>query len=352
MLHEGLREEDSMRSLTVFRYLAIPALALLISEPAWAQVQSRSGPPIGGVITGRVRDARTNSPVVGSVVELQSDAGDTVQQTIVAAGGRFEFRDVQPVRYYLVARASGYRPSNRIQVDLTFMPQQTADISLQSDPSSTGSTTQPTIGLNTLAVPAKAQREFAKAQESMSKEPNPAAAIEHLHQAIHIYPNYVEAYHLLGTLYMDERKWADSENMLRHATELNDHFAPSYFALGALLNQQHKPNEAIKTIEQGLKFEPNSWTGHVELCRSYFALNDVPNAKEHALRAHVLRPDSPVVHISLADVYLAEGDYALARTEYEHFLEKAPQSSLAPKVRDKIKDLDALGHSVNKAPPQ
>ena len=99
---------------------------------------------------------------------------------------------------------------------------------------------------------------------------------------------------------MDERKWADSENMLRHATELNDHFAPSYFALGALLNEQHKPNEAIKTIEQGLKFEPNSWTGHVELCRSYFALNDVPNAKEHALRAHVLRPDSPVVHISLA----------------------------------------------------
>jgi hypothetical protein len=44
--------------------------------------------------------------------------------------------------------------------------------------------------------------------------------------------------------------------------------------------------------------------------------------------------------------------YALARTEYEHFLEKAPQSSLAPKVRDKIKDLDALSHSVGKTPPQ
>jgi hypothetical protein len=56
--------------------------------------------------------------------------------------------------------------------------------------------------------------------------------------------------HLLDTLYMDERKWSDSENMLRHATELNDHFAPSYFALGALLNEQRKPNEAIKTIER------------------------------------------------------------------------------------------------------
>jgi hypothetical protein len=59
------------------------------------------------------------------------------------------------------------------------MPQQTADISLQSDPKSTdASTIQPTIGLNTLAVPAKAQREFAKAQEIMRREPRPAAAVQ------------------------------------------------------------------------------------------------------------------------------------------------------------------------------
>jgi len=327
-------------------------LILLAVSPVLGQIQRGAGLP--RQVAGHVRNARSGVPIVGAMVELQSEAGEAIEQAFVGSGGRFEFRDLRPRRYYLVARAAGYRPSFRIAADVTSMPQQSVEIALQ--PSSDAAAEQQArpgglVGKQSLAIPTKAQQEFMQAQESLGKKGDPSAAIAHLQKAMGVYPEYVEAHHLLGTLYMDQGKWPEAEKSLRRAVELNNRFAPAYFALGALFNKQHKPKEAVDTLSKGLQLQPNFWPGHVEISQAYFSLGDRQHAKEHALRAHELRPEAAITHLILADTYVAENSYKEAKREYEHFLERAPKSPWTSKIEEQIRQLDrVLGHPPKASP--
>ncbi len=164
--------------------------------------------------------------------------------------------------------------------------------------------------------------------------------MSHLRKATTLYPEYVQAYHLLGTLYMDQAEWELARKSLKRALELNERFAPSYFAWGAMLNRRGKPAKAQEVLERGLEFDPNAWQGHVEICKSYYAVGDLTEAVEHALRAHSLSPEISVIHLVLADVYVADGSYTEAKTEYQHFLDRAPSSPWRARILEQIRRLD------------
>jgi tetratricopeptide (TPR) repeat protein len=281
--------------------------------------------------------------------------GELVQQRAIDSSGHFEFRDLQPQRYYVLARAASYQPSTRTPIDLSMIPQQSVQLMLQPSttaPSQQSSAPGGLVGTRTLAIPAKAKHEFTQAQGSLEKKGDQPGAIAHLEKAMGIYPEYVEAYHLLGTVYMDQGKWPEAEKLLRRALELNQRFAPSYFALGALLNKQHNPREAVNSLLKGLELEPDFWPGHAEICQAYFALGDRQRAKEHAIRAHELKPEAAVTHLILADSYFAENSYKEAKTEYEHFLERAPKSPWTSKIEERIHQLDrALAQAQHSQAP-
>ena len=332
-----------MRGFSYRRLVISIALALVVTSPTLGQIQR--GPDLPRQIRGHVRNARSGVPIVGAMVELQSEAGEAVEQAIVGSGGRFEFRDLRPRRYYLVARAAGYRQNFRIAVDVTSFPQQTVELALEPAPDAVEEQKAGPGGLvskQSLTIPTKAQQEFSQAQQSWGKKGDHSAAIAHLQKAMGIYPEYVEAHHLMGTLYMDQGKWPEAEGSLRRALELNQRYAPSYFALGALFNKQRKPKEAVDTLSKGLELQPNFWPGHAEICQAYFVLGDQRHAKEHALRAHELRPEAAITHLILADTYVAENSYKEAKTEYEHFLERAPKSPWTSKIEEQIRQLDRV----------
>ncbi len=326
----------------------LASVLLLPTVNALAQV----GPLADKEIRGWVRDARTNKPIPGAVVEVFStEAGGSLARTSVGGSGRFSLR-VDVRRAAVVATAPGYQPM-RVVVNLVINPHQTVLLMLRPKKSANSpallSNTDALVNVRTLAIPEKARKQFNQAQKVLDKNGKLAAAIKHLRKAVEHYPEYFEAYHLLGTIHMEQRQWEEANGFLEKALALNEEFAPSYIALGTIRNLQRNYVEAEKMLGRGLKLDPASWLGHMELCKCHFYQGRLKEAEAHGLRAHELRETALEVHLVLADIYMRGGSLETSKAEYQHFLDLAPAHPMAGRVQAQIQQLDKVlaGEKVN-----
>ncbi|MCI0355990.1 MAG: tetratricopeptide repeat protein, partial [Acidobacteria bacterium] len=82
-------------------------------------------------------------------------------------------------------------------------------------------------------VPRNAQREFSEGKKSLDQgQLDPALA--HFRKATDIYPEFVEAHHMRGTVLLDQQDHAGAEQAFRRSLEINSSYAPSYTGLGTL----------------------------------------------------------------------------------------------------------------------
>lgn len=329
-----------MRRTSPAGYLASCLLVTCLSAAA----QGGRLPRLPGQISGTVQ-FKGGVPTPSSVVVyLESEMGEIIEQTTLKGNSRFEFRELQRTRYVVRAKAPGYREASS-RVDLTLMPMGSALLTLYSEtketpgaPAGLGST-QPTVTVGTLLAPKNAQQEFTKGEEAMKENALPEA-VTHFQKAVEIYPQYFQAHHSLGTLYMDQQKWGEAEKALKRSLEINDKFAPSYAALGALYNRQGKFADAQPLLERSVELEPMAWPAHFELAQALLAQNKVPEAETQCREAHELEPKFPLVHIVLGNIALRQRDLMMARQEFQHFLDLAPEHPLAAPVRQKVADID------------
>jgi len=296
-----------------------------------------------GEINGNVWVAGSNHPPDGTVITLSSDAGEIIQQVTPEGGGRFQFTYLRRGVYYVTARAPGYHDGTQ-RADLFIIKRMSLFFTMV--PKREKGAPQPpaenaVVDERQLRIPEKARREFEKgAHDVIGERPNPESGLKHLRKAVELYPEYYEAYALMGTAYMDQEKWPEAEEALRQSLKLNDRYAASYFALGAMYNRQGKPAEAAAMLEKGLEIEEKGWSGHLELAQSCLSLDQVQKAEDHARRAHELAPKYPLVHVVLANTLLRRQDLKGARQEYQHYLDSAPQGPLAGQVRGVMEKID------------
>ncbi|HXE74023.1 MAG TPA: tetratricopeptide repeat protein [Candidatus Xenobia bacterium] len=296
-----------------------------------------------GEISGNVWVAGSNQPPEGTVITLSSDAGEIIQQVTPQGGGRFQFSYLRRGVYYVTVRAPGYHDGTQ-RADLFTIKRMSLFFTMVSKREK-GAPQPPAeeavVDERQLRIPEKARKEFERgARDVIGERPNPESGLKHLRKAVELYPEYYEAYSLMGTAYMDLQKWPEAEEALRHSLKLNDRYAASYFALGAMYNRQSKPAEAAELLEKGLEIDANGWSGHLELAQSCLSLNQVQKAEDHARRAHELAPKFALVHVVLANTLLRRQDLKAARQEYQHYLDSAPQGPLAGQVRTVMDRID------------
>ena len=335
-----------MRRTCLFGYLTFALV--LTALPVGVQAQGGRLPRIPGQINGMVHFKGGVASPGSVIVYLESEMGEIIQQASLVGNSRFRFEGLERTRYVVRAKAPGYRDATN-RVDLTLMPTQSAMLTLYAEtqdtpgaPAGLGST-EATVGLQALMAPEGAMQELAKGEEAV-RDNAPEKAVAHFQKAIEIYPEYYAAYHMLGTLYMDQQKWPEAEKALKRSLEINDKYAPGYAALGALYNRQGKPAEAQPLLERSVAMEPRAWSAHFELGQAFAAQNKLAEAEAHYQEAHDLEPKFPLVHILLGNLALRKRDLATARQEFQHFLDLAPDHPLAAPVRQKVADIDkALG---------
>ncbi len=333
----------------------VTGVAVLFFASSAVALQERTGiPDEYRSINGQVIYAAGNRPVRGAYISLEDEAGGTVRSATTGANGRFQFNRVSKGRYFVVTRMPGYHRASQ-RVDLSMAPRAYILLSLRAkkDNRSAQAPGGDLVSLQGLAIPEKALKEFEQGSEALLKAGDLKVAEKHLRKAIKLHPNYLQAHHLLGTLYADLAKWEKGKQHLQQALAINPQFAPSYLALGALYNRQGQPKQAESALRKGLELAPDSWQGHSELSRILLAQSEVEQAVSHAQRAHELQPEAPLLHVVLANIFLRQRDLQAALQEYRHFLELAPDAPAASQVEAKAQQIESAlkKQSLSRPPP-
>jgi tetratricopeptide (TPR) repeat protein len=281
-----------------------------------------------------VRYANGGRPAEFVIVRLEYLRGGLINQVTTDRSGKYVFSGLNPDQYIVTAHAPGFKEA-RHTVDLQTATSEYVLLQLvptESDsPSGTTSYATPLVA----NVPSEARKEFEKGRTDLLEKKKIESGLRHLEKAINLYPDFLEAQLLLGTAYMDAKRWDKAEQALRRALELEPQTAAAFFALGELYLQQGRATEAEKPILDGLKLE-DSWQGHFALGKTYWALGDATRALPHATRAHELKPDFPQVHLLMGNVLLRQREPQRALAEFEDYLKLEPDGPFAAQTRQLV----------------
>ena len=195
------------------------------------------------------------------------------------------------------------------------------------------------INARDAAVPEKARKEFEKGRQSLLAGMDLHASVDHLLRATKIYPQFSQAYVLLGMAYMQTNDPIDARSSLQKAVELNPKLAAAHFTLGMVLNGEKDYAAAEKTLTQGLELNSESADGHYELARTYWALGRWQDAEPHVRKAAALNPGLAPVHVLLGNISLRKNDPAGALKEFQEYLRLDPNGPFAPGTRTMVDKL-------------
>ncbi len=322
----------------------IPLFLLTLLANCLAAATVRAQATMPREISGFARASNTNMPPEGTVVYLQSEMGEIIQQMSPEGSGSFTFPMLSPQIYYVAARAPGYREirqradllsNRRISVHLYLPPDATA-------PAPQPSPAEAMINERLLRVPDEARKEFEKGNRELVEKKNPRKSIGYFEKAAKLFPAFAEAWHRLGTAHMDLGEWKEAQAALEEAIKQEERFPAAHLALGVAYIQQGNFADAEKPLLRGLEINPGAIEGHYELGRVYWALQRYADAEIHARKTVTLRPQFPAGHVLMGNVLLQKRDGQSALAEFKTYLKLEPSGSFAASTRDVVAKLEKL----------
>jgi len=328
---------------TTRRYIRVLALVFgtLCGTLAWPQ-HSEQLPPEQqrtAQIRGQIRMLDGHPATLGITVYLRRSTGGMAAQTQTDSVGGFEFQRIPQDAYILTVRVQGYKQIVE-SVDLTTKSKKTLDLQLRPDPNYEG--LGGSVSVESLNAPEGARRDLERGKELLSKGTDLGKSIQLLKKAIAAYPNYSEAYLLMGLAYGHQNKSGDASTALNRAIEINPKYTAAYLALGALDNEQRKFADAEKPLLKAVELNADSADAQLELARAYWGLGRWQDADPHAEKAVELRPDSSDAHLIMGNVLLRKRDGAGALREYKESLRLAPNGPMAEPTRQMVTKLEAV----------
>ncbi len=140
---------------------------------------------------------------------------------------------------------------------------------------------------------------------------NPLKAIDAAKQAIKLYPNYADAYAIIGSSYSFTGRSVDAIRINKHAMRLNPTSSFIYYAnLGRdyyFLGQQ---NKAIESLESGIFRNENYLNAHLYLAATYASLDQLDDASWEMEKVLVLEPEFSLNYWSQTQPYTSQARLA------------------------------------------
>jgi tetratricopeptide (TPR) repeat protein len=154
-----------------------------------------------------------------------------------------------------------------------------------------------------------------------------------------------KAHLLLGSAYLEQKKWPEAKSSLENAIRLNSKLAEAYLELGAVFNQTREYSKAEAALARGLELNPDSPMGYYELAKALWALGRWQDAAPHAANAAVAAmPDLAAAHVLLGNILLRKQDIDGALREYQTYLRLEPNGSMAAGTREMIEKIKRAPH--------
>jgi tetratricopeptide (TPR) repeat protein len=105
--------------------------------------------------------------------------------------------------------------------------------------------------------------------------------------------NHAAAAINLGTIFYNEREFAQAESWYRRATEADPEYALAFFDLGNVLDEQQRMNDAIDAYQRALLLVPQYADAHYNLALAYERIQQPRKALQHWMTYTRLDPTGP-----------------------------------------------------------
>jgi tetratricopeptide (TPR) repeat protein len=204
--------------------------------------------------------------------------------------------------------------------------------------------------VKTLALPEKARKEYAKAQQAFKRQ-DYERTVKDLQATVAIESGFAPAYNLLGLAYWRMQKLDLAKDAFKNAMREDPKFLQPYLNYGEMLIDKQDLEHAAEVLEDAGK----KWPGRPEplyvMAQMQFTAGNL-NSAEQACRGALERDPNavPDAHLLLSNIYLRENRLDLVGTELEGYLKTAPFGSFAKAARQnlaKIKSILASGLSAS-----
>jgi tetratricopeptide (TPR) repeat protein len=307
------------------------ALVVCSSVTAWA-----------GFIRGQVK-YENGQPADHVVIRLRSDAVAFQTETQTDPQGKFNFDGLPLTTYHLTIEGQGFRPyTSNIDISMSKMAYELITLKLDKEPDAKPVPPEGPSGLlnaRITQIPPAARKEFEAGKRRMDAH-DAAGSVQRFQKAIALYPQYAEAYQLLGVVHLESGKFQEAEPALQKSTEIEPNLSTGYFALGVCRNLMAKYAEAEPVLLRGLELDPEAADGHYELAKTYWVLGRAQDAQMRAEKAVSLRPGLAGAHILLGDINLSKSDPQGALKEYKEALRLDPKGPMAAPTQQMINKIE------------
>ncbi len=297
----------------------------------------------------RVTDSLAETPIERARVELMKFPDGVMQQGFSDSSGSLEFSGLAAQTYVLRATKHGYLDAE-LQVDVRRGEfARSVGLSMQRTQAERNEPAQGSVAARNLSIPDAALREFQLGAKFLNTEKNLSKSIVHFQRAIELYPDYSDAYFLLGTAQMQLNDAKAAETSLRKAIALDAHRTGPYYPLSMLLFGQRRFNDEEELLLSAQKQDAADWRWPFELARCHAQQSRWDRALQYGLAATGIANAPSKVHLLLADIYANSDKPREAVAELELFAQLDPQSAYMARVREV---LPALRQRAAAAPQQ
>jgi len=327
------------------RWLVVVLLSLITPH-----MHAQMGGPVGGaglsVGNVHVRVVYANERKAGAnllVRLMQGSSSTPVQTTFTNEQGQADFRGVSLAMYHVSVSGDGIETtdSELFEVDARKATQSEYVTVRQIQGANTNPEGSGLVSASELKVPAKARKEFDKANEKISSQ-EWSKAMESLNKAIAIYPEYASAYNNLGVVYAHMNDAPHEQEALEKALSLNEHFAPARQNLAKIYLRQKAYSQAETLLDKGLTTDPTNGVylmlmADVQYMQGHYDAAIATTQKVHALpNAH-----PATAHYIAAKAYEQENRPKEAMAEFQTFLKEEPTGPRADHVRGDLAKMQA-----------
>lgn len=202
------------------------------------------------------------------------------------------------------------------------------------------------VSTNTLAAPPEAKKAYERADKELLKEKaDPGKAMKDLKKAIASYPQYADAWYLLGQAQMMEKDLPAAKESFEKAAAADGRFVRPLLSLARLEMQQQHWKETAEWSGKVLKMVPKLGEAHFYNAVAQVSMGNA-EAAEQSARAVTVSPEAsryPKAYFILGNILAQKGEAKGAAAEFRKYVTLEPGSRAAEAVKKQLAEWEAGG---------
>lgn len=154
-------------------------------------------------------------------------------------------------------------------------------------------------------------------------------AVVHLRRVAQLMPHFVQTYHLLGSIFIEQERWEEAEACYAQVFALERDSLEGRIGLGRVRLAQRRGDEALDEFRRAVKLQPRAGRTHNHLGVALLQLEQAA-AAETAFRAALqAEPEFVAARLNLGSALLAQGRADEAIAGYQEFIRTYPSNNAA-----------------------